>query len=124
MKLLALDTATESCSVALRIDGDVRVRRHPGARQQTAVVLPMVQSLLAEAGLSLAQLDAIACTQGPGAFTGVRVGVSVAQGLAFGAGLPVIGVSTLAALAWQALGAAGGARNGSSKPEASSGSGV
>lgn len=107
MKLLALDTATESCSVALRIGDEVRVRRHPGARQQTAVVLPLVQALLAEAGVTLAQLDAIACTRGPGAFTGVRVAVSVTQGLAFGAGLPAIGVSTLAALAQQAVRVAG-----------------
>lgn len=107
MKLLALDTATESCSVALRIGDEVRVRRHPGARQQTAVVLPLVQALLAEAGITLAQLDAIACTHGPGAFTGVRVAVSVTQGLAFGAGVPAIGISTLAALAQQAVRVAG-----------------
>lgn len=107
MKLLALDTATESCSVALRIGDEVLVRRHPGARQQTAVVLPLVQALLAEAGITLVQLDAIACTHGPGAFTGVRVAVSVTQGLAFGAGLPAIGISTLAALAQQAVRVAG-----------------
>lgn len=107
MKLLALDAATESCSVALRIGDEVFVRRHPGARQQTAVVLPLVQALLAEAGITLAQLDAIACTHGPGAFTGVRVAVSVTQGLAFGAGLPAIGISTLAALAQQAVRVAG-----------------
>lgn len=107
MRLLALDTSTETCSIALRIGEGVRVRRHPGARQQTAVVLPLVQELLAEAGVTLAQLDAIACTHGPGAFTGVRVAVSVTQGLAFGAGLPVIGIPTLAALAQQAVRVAG-----------------
>ncbi|MFZ5756463.1 MAG: tRNA (adenosine(37)-N6)-threonylcarbamoyltransferase complex dimerization subunit type 1 TsaB [Pseudomonadota bacterium] len=103
MKLLALETSTESCSVALRIGSGLRVRRHAGAREQTAHVLPMVQALLAEAGIGLRELDAIACAHGPGAFTGVRVAVSVAQGLAFGASLPAVGISTLAALAQQAV---------------------
>lgn len=103
MKLLALDTSTETCSVAIRIGDAVRVLRRPGARQQTEHVLPMVQELLAEAGIALRDLDAVACAHGPGAFTGVRVAVSVAQGLAFGAGLPAVGVSTLAALAQQAV---------------------
>lgn len=103
MKLLALDTSTETCSVALRIGDDVRVRRHAGAREQTAHVLPMVQSLLAEAGVALQTLDAIACAHGPGAFTGVRVAVSVVQGLAYAARVPAIGISTLAALAQQAV---------------------
>lgn len=103
MNLLALDTSTETCTVALRVGETVWVRRHPGARQQTAMVLPLVQSLLTEAGIRLAALDAIACTLGPGAFTGVRVAVSVTQGLAFAAQLPVIGISTLAALAQQAV---------------------
>lgn len=106
MKLLALETSTESCSVALRVGDEVCVLRHAGAREQTAHVLPMVQSLVAEAGLRLQDLDAVACAQGPGAFTGVRVAVSVAQGLAFGAQVPAIGVSTLAALALQAVRAA------------------
>ncbi len=103
MRLLALDTSTETCSVALRVGDNVQVLRHAGAREQTAHVLPMVQQVLAGAGLSLRDLDAIACAHGPGAFTGVRVAVSVAQGLAYGAQLPAIGVSTLAVLAQQAL---------------------
>ena len=102
MKLLAIDTSTETCSVALRVGDAVAVRRHPGAREQTAHVLPLVQALLAEAGITLRDLDAIACGHGPGAFTGVRVAVSVAQGLAYGAQVPAIGISTLAALAQQA----------------------
>ncbi len=101
MKLLAIDTSTECCSVALRADDAVWVRRHAGAREQTAHVLPLVEALLAEAGVALRDLDAVACAHGPGAFTGVRVAVSVAQGLAFGAGVPAIGISTLAALAQQ-----------------------
>ncbi len=103
MNLLALDTSTETCTVALRVGETVWVRRHPGARQQTAVLLPMIEALLTEAGIRLTALDAIACTLGPGAFTGVRVAVSVTQGLAFAAQLPVIGISTLAALAQQAV---------------------
>lgn len=103
MKLLALETSTECCSVALRVGDAVQVLRRPGAREQTAHVLPLVQQLLAEAGIALRQLDAVACAHGPGAFTGVRVAVSVAQGLAFGAGVPAIGISTLAALAQQAV---------------------
>lgn len=107
MKLLALEASTETCSVALRAGENVRVLRRPGARQQTEHVLPMVQELLAAAGLALRDLDAVACAHGPGAFTGVRVAVSVAQGLAFGAGVPAIGISTLAALAQQAVRSAG-----------------
>lgn len=103
MNLLALETSTDHCTVALRAGVSVRVLRRPGAREQTTHVLPLVQQLLAEAGLALRQLDAIACAHGPGAFTGVRVAVSVAQGLAFGAGVPAIGISTLAALAQQAV---------------------
>lgn len=103
MKLLAIDTSTETCSVALRVGDAVLVRRHPGAREQTAHVLPLVQALLDEAGVALHALDAIACAHGPGAFTGVRVAVSVAQGLAYGARVPAIGISTLAALAQQAV---------------------
>lgn len=103
MKLLALETSTESCSVALRVGEEVRVRRHAGAREQTAHVLPMVQALISEAGIRLQDLDAIACAHGPGAFTGVRVAVSVTQGLAYGAQVPAIGISTLAALAQQAV---------------------
>lgn len=102
MNLLALDTSTETCSVALRVGDTVTVRRHAGAREQTAHVLPIVQALLAEAGIALRDLDAIACAHGPGAFTGVRVAVSVTQGLAYGAQVPAIGISTLAALAQQA----------------------
>lgn len=103
MKLLALDTSTETCSVALRVGDTVIVRRHAGAREQTAAVLPLIQMLLAEAGVTLREIDAIACAHGPGAFTGVRVAVSVVQGLAYGAQIPAIGISTLAALAQQAV---------------------
>ncbi len=102
MNLLALDTATESCSVALW-NGDSLIDRSLLApRQHAEHVLPMAESLLAEAGLSRAQLDGIAVGCGPGAFTGVRLAVSVAQGLAFALDLPVVTVSSLAALAMEA----------------------
>ncbi len=98
-KILAVDTATENCSVALTISNDVIARCEFAPREHTIKVLPMVDAVLAEAGMRLNQLDALAFGRGPGSFTGVRIGVGIAQGLAFGADLPMIGVSTLAALA-------------------------
>jgi tRNA threonylcarbamoyladenosine biosynthesis protein TsaB len=99
MKLLALDTAATRCSVALLLDGEVRELDAPAEKVQAESVLPMVERLLGEAGLRLGGLDALAFGRGPGAFTGLRVAASVAQGLAYGAGLPVLPVSNLAALA-------------------------
>src|SRR5438552_15269054 len=102
MKLLALDTAGELCSVAL-FDGAVWHERSIVAGQSHSQhVLPMVQECLAHAALRLQDLDGIAFGAGPGAFTGVRIACGVAQGLAFGANLPVVPVPTLLALAQHA----------------------
>jgi tRNA threonylcarbamoyladenosine biosynthesis protein TsaB len=103
MKLLALDAATEACSVALKIGDDVITRFEVCPQQHSQKLLPFVDALLAEAGIGLNQLDAIAFGQGPGSFTGVRIGVAITQGLAFGADLPVIGVSNLATMAQEAV---------------------
>ncbi|MDD1783022.1 tRNA (adenosine(37)-N6)-threonylcarbamoyltransferase complex dimerization subunit type 1 TsaB [Enterovibrio sp. ZSDZ35] len=101
-KILAVDTATENCSVALKVGNDIIARCEIAPREHTTKILPMVDSVLSEAGLTLSQLDALAFGRGPGSFTGVRIGIGIAQGLAFGADLPMVGVSTLAAMAQQA----------------------
>lgn len=98
MKLLAFDTSTEACSVALSLDGEVR-ERHELHSQHSEHLLSLVDALLAEGGIRLDQLDAIAFGRGPGSFTGLRIGAGVAQGLAFGADLPLVPVSSLATLA-------------------------
>lgn len=99
MKILALDTATENCSVALLIDREVVARERLLERGHAAQILPMIEEVLAEAGIALQSVDAIAFGRGPGGFTGVRLAASVTQGLAFGVGVPVVPVSTLRALA-------------------------
>lgn len=104
MRLLALDTATEACTVGLDIDGRI-LERFEQRSQHSEHLLPMIDALLAEAGVSLRQLDAIAFGRGPGSFTGLRIGAGVAQGLAFGADLPVVPVSSLAILAQGQAGA-------------------
>ena len=99
MKILALDTATEACSVSLGI-GDRSIDRYAELERGHAdQLLPMVDAVLAEAGVSLSSLDAIAFGRGPGGFTGVRLAASVTQGLAFGAEVGVVPISDLAAVA-------------------------
>ncbi|MEM9304397.1 MAG: tRNA (adenosine(37)-N6)-threonylcarbamoyltransferase complex dimerization subunit type 1 TsaB [Pseudomonadota bacterium] len=99
MRILALETATESCSVALQIDGDIRVRETVAPQQHASLLLPWVEELLAEAGIGASSLDAVAVSHGPGSFTGIRIGFSAAQGLAFGADVVLVGISTLEVLA-------------------------
>ena len=101
MKLLAIDTATERCSVALLIDERIVERATETQRGHADLVLPMVEAVLAEGGLTLRQLDGLAYGRGPGGFTGVRIAVGVAQGLAYGAQLVTVGISDLAAVAQQ-----------------------
>jgi tRNA threonylcarbamoyladenosine biosynthesis protein TsaB len=103
MKVLALDTATEACSVALWTEEGVFARFKEMGRGHAEEVLGMVDAVLQEAGWTLSALDGIAAGVGPGAFTGVRISVSAAQGLAFGADLPVVPVTSLEALASQVL---------------------
>jgi tRNA threonylcarbamoyladenosine biosynthesis protein TsaB len=99
MKLLAFETATEACSVALFVDGAVTSRFEVAPRRHAALALPWADELLREAGLARAQLDAIAVGIGPGAFTGVRLAIALAQGIALGLDRPVLPMSTLAVLA-------------------------
>lgn len=100
--LLALDTATEACSVALLHDGKVLSHYEVIPRLHAQRLLPMIKTLMAEAGIGMSALDAIAFGRGPGAFTGVRIAIGVVQGLAFALERPVLPVSNLAALAQRA----------------------
>jgi tRNA threonylcarbamoyladenosine biosynthesis protein TsaB len=97
--LLALETATEACSVALAVDGRVLARHEIAPRRHAELVLPMCRDLIAEAGIARSNIDAVAVGRGPGAFTGVRLAIAIAQGLALAWDRPVVPVSTLAALA-------------------------
>jgi tRNA threonylcarbamoyladenosine biosynthesis protein TsaB len=103
VRVLALDAATEMCSVALLLNGELIVRSLEAGKSSAQQLLTMVEEVMAEGQVSLSMLDGLAASIGPGAFTGVRISVAVAQGLAFGAGLQVAPVTTLEALALQAL---------------------
>jgi tRNA threonylcarbamoyladenosine biosynthesis protein TsaB len=102
VKILALDTATEACSAALLLDGDITDRYVVAPRRHNELILPMIDELLSESGVRLKQLDYLAFGRGPGAFTGVRIAAGVVQGLALSQDIPVFPVSDLAALALRA----------------------
>ncbi|WP_058835482.1 tRNA (adenosine(37)-N6)-threonylcarbamoyltransferase complex dimerization subunit type 1 TsaB [Luteimonas abyssi] len=110
MRLLAFETSTEACSVAILVDGAVRERFEIAPRRHAELALPWAEALLADAGVAKSQLDAIAVGRGPGAFTGVRLGIALAQGIALALDRPIVPVSTLATLAAPALDAGGGTR--------------
>ena len=102
--LLAIDTATGPCSVAVWKDGRVAAYiENVKPTQQSASLMPMVEEALASAGISYAELDGVACTTGPGSFTGIRVGLASASGIAFAAGIAGMGFTTLEVLAFGAL---------------------
>ncbi len=103
MKLLAIETATESCSAALLVDDEIFSVSEVAPRKHNEIILSMCEQVLAQGQLSLSQLEVAAFGRGPGAFTGVRLAASVIQGIALGQDLPVVPVSSLAALAQQAL---------------------
>jgi tRNA threonylcarbamoyladenosine biosynthesis protein TsaB len=112
VKLLAFDTSTEFLSIAVARGGGAPVLSHSGAggAQASAGLIPAVESMLREAGVALADLDAIVFGRGPGSFTGLRTACAVAQGLGFGAGVPVLAVDTLLAVAEEARLRAGATR--------------
>jgi tRNA threonylcarbamoyladenosine biosynthesis protein TsaB len=99
LKILALETSTELCSAALWLDGRVDAREAVAGQRHSQLLLPMIDELLVQNGFAARELDGIAFGAGPGSFTGVRIACGVAQGIAFGIGVPVAGISTLLALA-------------------------
>lgn len=101
MKILALETSTEFCSVALNLNGKISYKEVLAERRHSEILLPMVQELLSETELVLQQIEAIAFGAGPGSFTGLRIACGIAQGLAYAIDLPIVGVSTLEAVAQQ-----------------------
>ena len=101
-RILAIDAATEGCSVALYQDGKIEAVRSVSPQGHTRLLLPYIDDVLKKSGLRLSDLDAVACGRGPGSFTGVRISVSMAQALAFGAEKPLIGIVDLEAMALRA----------------------
>ena len=102
MKILAIETATDACSAALWIDGQIDTVFEIAPRQHTQLILQQIETVLANAEIKLTALDALAFGCGPGAFTGLRIAAGVTQGLALAADIPAIAVSSLAAMAQQA----------------------
>ena len=102
--LLALDTATENCSAALEKDGKIFSVSEVAQQKHAAIILPMIDSLLSSAQAKREDLQGIVFGRGPGSFTGVRIGTSIAQGLSLGLNIKALGVSDLKALAFEAIG--------------------
>ncbi len=102
-KILIIDTSTEACSVALEVEDKLYEEYQVAPRQHGELILPMVDKVLKQASIRLSDLDCIGYGQGPGAFTGLRICVSIVQGLAFGANVPVVGCSSLQAMAQHEL---------------------
>ena len=103
MKLLAIDTSSNACSVALKLEDEVMDRHVVEPRAHTKILMPMITELLSAAGTEVSALDAIVLGNGPGSFIGMRIGASVVQGLAYGSGLSIVPVSSLAAVAAEVL---------------------
>jgi tRNA threonylcarbamoyladenosine biosynthesis protein TsaB len=99
MKLLAIDTTESGCSAALHIEGENHGIFELAPRKHSELILPMIDRVLSDSGVSQSQLDAVAFCRGPGSFTGVRIAASVAQGLAVAQDLPIVAISSLTALA-------------------------
>lgn len=99
MRVLGIDSATANASVGLWSDGSIVAEQHTSSRNHAASLLPLIDAVLSEAGCAIAQLDALAVSAGPGSFSGLRVGLSIAKGVALASGLPIFAVSTLEALA-------------------------
>jgi len=99
VNILAIETATDACSCAVEFSGTITTRHRVEPRRHTELLLPMIDEVLADAGADLGAIDAIAFGRGPGSFTGLRIACSVAQGLGFGAGRPLVAVSTLQVIA-------------------------
>jgi tRNA threonylcarbamoyladenosine biosynthesis protein TsaB len=103
MNLLAIDTSSDACSVALQVGENLSEQHVVEPREHTRILLPMIDKLLQDAGVELADLDAVVLGNGPGSFIGMRIGASVAQGICYGAGLEIVPVSSLAAIAAEAI---------------------
>jgi len=103
MKLLAIETSSIACSVALQVGNDIHEQHVVEAKAHTRILLPMIKQALAEEKLAIGDLDALVLGNGPGSFIGMRIGASVAQGLAFAAGLNIVPISSLAAVAAEVL---------------------
>lgn len=104
MNFIALETSSEHASVALYLDGEIREHRLEGHANHSEHILSVVRKLLSDAGLGLSELDGVAFGSGPGAFTGLRLSCGIAQGFALGAGLGIVSVCSLSALAMQSEG--------------------